>query len=285
MVKVLANLIGFKTMITVRLSFKITQLLVICATCIAPASQAIEQNEVKIGSELNFPPPDVTNPRLFEKIKKLKEEVLPNLPCFAYPLNKADLLIKALGKEKVLLFAYGSLLNIESAKRTLSLEAIESYEPAIVIGYQRTFDRHVPKTKTWKKKARPNDTGMLNLFESEGVVNGILFQAGKEDLEAILKRERGYDLVPVIAIPWRKEDQDPRIAYTFIASVKPREGKHYTNNKINPIPGYALLAQKGAALWGKIYEQLWIDSTYLSDRLTPYAEWLNDPSIDLAKNK
>ncbi len=215
-------------------------------------------------------------------VKASKEIRLDSFPCFAYPISDLDPLFEALGKKTVTIFAYGSLLNEKSAAKSLSIQALRTYRPALVFGYSRTFDRHVPKTK-WKKE-RPGDTGMLNLFEnSNGLTNGVIFEATRKDLHSLLAREQGYDLVPVVVIPWEYQGKKPQIAYTFIASSQLRGGIHYTSEKINPVPAYAKLSQKGALRFGADYMQFWIDSTYLSDRKTPYAEWLKNPAIDLSQ--
>lgn len=122
---------------------------------------------------------------------------------------------------------------------------------------------------------------MLNLFKSNGLVNGVIFEIKKDYLQKTVIREKGYNLIPVIATPWKGENQKPLVVYTFIASENPRDGEHYTNDSINPVPGYALASQKGASNWGNAFEELWITSTYLSDRKTSYKDWLEDPSIDM----
>ncbi len=181
-------------------------------------------------------------------------------------MKKTELLFEALGKDKITIFAYGSLLDEKSAGRTISQETIQTYQPAIVFGYSRTFDRQVGTKQTRR--------GMLNLFESDGLVNGVVFQVGKKELVSLLEREKGYDLVPLVAILWEGARVEPFIAYAFIASVHPRGEKQYTNSQIQPAPAYARLCRAAASRWGQSFEKLWIDTTYLSDRKTPYAHWL-----------
>lgn len=223
----------------------------------------------------------VKNQKIIHGVEAIQATNLPSYPCFKYPHSDIDSILGKVGKDKVYIFAYGSLLNRESASRTLSKEVMQTYAPAIIFGYSRTFDRHVPQTKRWGEKKRANDTGMLNLFKSEGIVNGVVFEVGKDDLSDLIKREEGYDLVPVITSHWKANNQEPFVSYTFIASQKPRQGQIYTQKCINPVPNYALASQKGASLWGKDFEALWINSTYLSDCKTPYAKWLKDTSVDM----
>jgi len=208
-------------------------------------------------------------------------------PTFKYPINNQEDLISQYNSGTVPIFSYGSLLNKESAARTLSPKAMKTHKPAIAFSTRRIFDRHVPKTKRWGPMERPNDTAMLNIISVDNfseIVNGVVIDVDYDDLVNLSQREEGYDLVPVIITSWEDANSNNHaeffVAYTFQAPYEPREGVTYTNNYINPVPGYAFASKSGAAQYGDDFLNLWIESTYLADKVTPFSLWENTPEID-----
>ncbi len=221
------------------------------------------------------------------------EDDLRKMPVFEYPIRNPSDVVQLFEGDTVPIFSYGSLLNRASAARTLSEKAMATHKPAIVFSAHRIFDRHVPTTKRWGPMERPNDTAMLNLYITGdycNIVNGVVIHVGIDDLQGLLDREEGYDLIPVIGTNWTSVVDDKEvqpemfIAYAFKASDEPREGVYYTSAYINPVPGYAIASQNGAIQYGEVFEKLWIASTYLADKTTSYQEWLENPAIDCECN-
>lgn len=218
-----------------------------------------------------------------------KWEALNEKPAFKYPANP-DEMVSAPG-EKVLIFGYGSLVNPESAARTLSPEAMKTYQPAVAFGMQRTFNRKVTDTERWGPRERPSDVGMLNVFKTGNqldAVNGVIFAVNREDLEALIKREVGYDLVPIPIVSWKEAIDSQatpnfQTAYVFLSPEEPRQGKVFVDPCVNPVPGYAMASKEGAALNGKSFLKLWLESTFLADRKTPFIEWEKNPEIDMSQ--
>ena len=198
---------------------------------------------------------------------------------YMYPAS-GEQMVHDLKSEKVLIFAYGSLLNIESAERTLSREALKSYKPAVAFGVRRIFNYNVnPESikKRYGQPTRPNDTAALNIFSTgdySDVVNGVVFCVNQEDLEEMIQREVGYDLIPVPVVFWDEfvnhsvRGTRVMIAYAFRASLD-----KYMDVAINPIPGYAHVSMEGASQHGSDFLELWIETTYLSDGKTPFRKW------------
>lgn len=79
--------------------------------------------------------------------KKLPE--LTSYPHFEYPNKGYESLPKYYPHQKVLLFGYGSLINKQSAQRTLKPESIETMQPAIAFGAKRIFNYQAKKTDHW----------------------------------------------------------------------------------------------------------------------------------------
>lgn len=224
--------------------------------------------------------------QIVQHIEKKWRAELSRYPELSYPIEEPEQLYSLYGQEKIPLFSYGSLLNKESAARTLSEEALATHRPAIAFGIKRIFDRHVPTTKRWGPIERPNDTAMLNVHrtkEFSQITNGVIIEVDSKDLKNLITREEGYDLIPVIVTDWNNtEEKTPTlsIAYTFRASEEAREGIYYTHRRINPVPGYALASKAGAAQYGKDFLKLWSTSTFLADKVTPFTAWEKNSEID-----
>ncbi len=101
------------------------------------------------------------------------------------------------------IFGYGSLMNLESLRRTLPRE--HSTIPAILRGYQR------------KMNAPGKGYVYLNLIQNKDMsVRGVLIPITSEELELLKEREYGYSFVEVshqLAMP---RDTDLPV-YAFIA--------------------------------------------------------------------
>jgi len=231
--------------------------------------------------------PYPVTPALTEKIYQ-QMAISGEYPRLAYPNENPESLYANSTDGKVVIFAYGSLMNKESAQRTLSEAALKTLKPSLAFGVQRVFDRKVSTTGRWGEVSRPNDIGMLNIYPTGNIketANGVAFEVSLEDLKALINREEGYDLIPVVIVMWDDLKSTPdnavvMIGYTFAASTAPRQGVYYTSNSVNPVPGYALASLQGASYFGLNYMKMWIESTYLADRTTLFSEWLANPYIN-----
>lgn len=99
-------------------------------------------------------------------------------------------------------FAYGSLLQPESLRRTLPEIDIRACIPAVIQGYVRGFDVAFPNDGSQADKAyfdadnrRPPVVLLCNLLPRDNAAtNGICVPVGDEELEALRGRELRYDL-------------------------------------------------------------------------------------------
>lgn len=230
-----------------------------------------------------------------ERLKYLAEEAKTweeghPYSSFKYPAQ-AEQIIKQFPEGKVLVFGYGSLVNPESAARTLSPEAMKTYQPAVAFGMKRIFNRKVTNTDRWGPRERESDVGMLNIFKTGNrldALNGVTFEVNQADLSALIQRETGYDLVPIPVVNWQEaiSDQAPNfhIAYAFLSPEEARQGKVFVDPCVNPVPGYARASKEGAALNGKGFLMLWLESTFLADKTTPFIQWEhNSDATDMAE--
>jgi hypothetical protein len=175
------------------------------------------------------------------------------------------------------IFVYGSLLNVASAKRTLSQDSLSTRQACLAYGVRRIFDADVPILPCchWGTPFHGEARGMLNLQEvscASFTVNGVLLQVALGDLIPLFQREEGYELRPVVISSWQKGEAEPsiyRIAYTF---VRP-QGSRWTRKEILPRPGYYEVSRDGAADYGPDFLEHWLDSTFLADGITPVSNW------------
>ncbi len=183
---------------------------------------------------------------------------------FSKPLKYA---MEREGRETILLFSYGSLMNRESASMTLSTNALETRRPVVAFGLKRLFN-YDPKETSFGPPVDPDDRAMLNVKPTNRAsdqVNGVVVELPVDDVLALCKRELGYDLVPVVVADWNDPNPTYEVAYTLVASDRPRYGHQYTNSAINPRPEYNSLVQEGAAEYGDEFLQMWLETTYYAD--------------------
>ncbi len=75
------------------------------------------------------------------------------------------------------------------------------------------------------------------------------------------------------------------MAYAFAAPEQTEGDDPVVNHHINPITGYALASEDGAAQYGPDFLKFWQQTTYLGDGKTPFLVWKKDPlAIDLAQS-
>lgn len=101
-----------------------------------------------------------------------------------------------MGKEKVTLVGYGTLLLKESLSSTVEGET-KTYQPVIIKNYRRLFNLLPTHYNDYKVDNRLRDNwtekAAANIEYAEGAeFNGLAFEADAADLESLDKRERYY---------------------------------------------------------------------------------------------
>lgn len=215
--------------------------------------------------------------------EKLSEQVpnLANFPSLQYPNEGHEKLPELFPDQKVLLFGYGSLMNKQSASRSLSPETLATMKPVVAFGLQRIFNYKAKKTDHWGANQDKLEKAMLNLYPTtsyKDVVNGVSIEVNAEDLPELVRRETGYDLVPILIADWSEiSEENPtptiKVAYTFIVPLGLRNHIEYTSVRYYPVRGYMHAAQEGALEYGENFLDLWNHTTYLADGLTDVTEW------------
>lgn len=208
----------------------------------------------------------------------LKMKDAEKYSVYRYPYGDLAALLEEKGQDTIKIFSYGSLMDYQSASRTLSKTTLATRKPWIAFGIKRIFNRDVSikKDSHWGQPRHPASRGMLNVKltkEIHDMVNGVGIEVPTHEISNILSREVGYNLIPVVCIEWHSAflARDPKyfIAYTFSAGTP----GDYTNSEIYPRPKYYETAREAAKQYGPIYYHLWMNTTYMADSSTPITEW------------
>lgn len=217
---------------------------------------------------------------LMEKVGKHQSELAKH-PNLIYPNADYASILKHYPKGKVLVFGYGSLMNKTSAARSMKPEAVESMQPVVAFGAKRIFNYYATKVDHWGANPDPKERAMLNLapsFDKTAVVNGVTLEVDEEDLANLVKRERGYDLVPILVASWSSVSSEStevefKVAYTFVIPNELRDNIAFSSTQFYPVRGYLEAIQEGAGSFGKDFLELWDSTTYLADGTTTVAKW------------
>lgn len=202
---------------------------------------------------------------------------LKNYPTYTYPYPELSEKLATEGKSSLPLFIYGSLIDEKSAARTLSTKAIATRRPALAFGMKRVFNRDVPinPESSFGLPCNANARGMLNVAKTEHLenfMNGVILDIPLDEIPALMKRETGYNLVPVVVADWNALNIG-KIRYSIAYILQAPSGSAYVNANILPRPGYYELARDAAKQYGPFYEMLWYNSTFMADGKTPVIMW------------
>lgn len=196
------------------------------------------------------------------KMQELSTEI-EKLPTYSYPYPKLTETLKHQSKASLLLFAYGSLLDPNSASRHLSWDAIDARKAALAFGVKRMFNRNVLEAGVLNIQK----TGQLTDF-----INGVLIEIPLTDIASLLQREVGYDLIPVLTVEWDsflKGPPDYKIAYILSSPSH----SSYVSSSISPHKPYYALVRNAAYSYGPLFALLWYKTTFLADGETPVELW------------
>lgn len=122
--------------------------------------------------------------------------------------------------ENIYLFAYGSLMSIESAKKVIKKEIFMSdLIQAELSDYERTWT--AKEFVFSHDKNREIAAAFLDLKCSPGnLINGVLYTVDNIDLDRLKKREKNYDCIEIvlkIVIKNCKRIEKDSKVFTFIS--------------------------------------------------------------------
>ncbi|MEM6690966.1 MAG: hypothetical protein AAF664_16180 [Planctomycetota bacterium] len=208
--------------------------------------------------------------RLFDEIADCRHE---------YPWPKLDEQLDGDLDAVFHIVGYGSLLNPDSARRTITNTPAEGHLPVLAYGAKRVFNYTMPDIIFDQYQVRPtaNQRAALNTDyygDISGVLTGRLLEIRLNELPALREREKGYHLDPVVYVPWNAPEEIPKIAYVFRADESAFEGKVYVDDTLLPYPPYAALCREGAGMVDPDFEDAFLDTSWLADRVTTLRSWL-----------
>jgi len=164
--------------------------------------------------------------------------------------------------------AQGTLINRHSIEKTIDRARLHG--PVIASGVRRIFnfalidENYEEHGGRYKRSPKDSHCATLNIVHTGNVqdkVNGILFSTSPTDIDALAQREYGYDLLPVEYRPADKK----ALAYMFIARKESQAIGHRVLDNILPNESSLSICLTGAATYGKVFLDSWIESCYLAD--------------------
>jgi hypothetical protein len=216
-------------------------------------------------------------------IQKASQQManLSSYSTLRYPNDDFEDLAARFPDQKILIFGYGSLMNKLSAARSISRESIQTMRPVVAFGLKRLFNYHPVSLERWGPDLHPREKAMLNVMPVttyKTIINGVALEASIEDVRGLIKRERGYDLVPILIADWNsvsKESPDVvvKVAYTFLVPEEIRCGIAYIQQKYYPVKGYLKMVREGAAAFGSDFLVYFDNTTFLANGVTAINEW------------
>jgi hypothetical protein len=198
-------------------------------------------------------------------------------PRYQYPWRALEEDLARNGDQVLCLLAYGSLVNRGSAAESIAGQATSRREPVLAFGVRRVYDYLIPKdVHRYGPPRRDGEYAALNVHPTNDIrdiVNGILIEVSVPDIPSLREREKHYDLVPVACLWWNAPEAPPFLACILCRPGRPCQGTRFANDRIEPHPVYDKVCRDGAAEYGDEFLEMWLDSTYLADGVTPRRQW------------
>ena len=156
--------------------------------------------------------------------------------------------------KNITIFGYGSLLNMDSLKKTLP--DVSDVRVATLKGFRRVFNL---RAKRIISKCGP--VAVLDIENNpEAEINGVYFRVNEDELKELKKREILYDF---IEIDVENEKGELVKALTVQAKGRPR-----TDYKLNCElqKKYYDVCIKGAESLGNKFYHLYLETTYIDNK-------------------
>lgn len=200
----------------------------------------------------------------------------------AYPWPGLEERLAAQAAPVLHLVGYGSLLEPDSARRTVLDTPDDGHPPVLAWGARRLFDYEMSDAgrERYGAAAEGRERAALDVRwtgRAADGFNGRLLDVAVDHLEALRRREVGYDLAPVVWQPWDEPDAAPAVAFALCASRRPVGGRVRVRDDVLPCPPYLEICRRGARRVSPAFEQVLLDTTFLADGTTPLRDHLGEP--------
>lgn len=186
------------------------------------------------------------------------------MPSFDYPWPGLEEHLAQNHEGCLPVFVYGSLLNAESARRSMPGWRGEDCVPASAFGVVRIFDYPLTPDaiERYGPGPSPRHTAALGVRvtgDPNDRVSGLVYSLAPDDLAGFRQRETGYRLVEVATAPWSESPVDP----DGVAFVLEYDGP--SDRDLLPHPAYLDVCREGAASYGEAFRDDFDRTTRLAD--------------------
>jgi hypothetical protein len=190
---------------------------------------------------------------------------------FKYPWKDLEKSLYDRGRERIYLVGYGSLLNPQSAARSVRNTPSNGHPPVVAFGARRVFNYRMPDVTFERYGVEPGalDRAALNAEPAAAsVFNGRLIEFAFSDLPELRVRETAYDLQPVTCLFWDKPGTAPFTAFALCCGYEFWEGKPYVDDTLVPYEPYYQMCRTGAEMASPMFLQFYLKTCFLADRRT-----------------
>ncbi|MHC4845733.1 MAG: hypothetical protein ACYTCU_06190, partial [Planctomycetota bacterium] len=198
-------------------------------------------------------------------------------PSFRYPWEGLEQELARDGRGSLPLVGYGSLVELDSAARTLGPASLRTARSIVCFGVRRVFeyDKTAGRPRAGQAADDPARAALNARVTGEpaDALNGLLFDMERDDVHAMREREIGYDLVPTACFAWDALDLPAMPAWVLSAPDEPRVGSVFVDPDLTPDVEYFARCRDGAAALGEPFLRFWRETTFLADGVTPIAAW------------
>ena len=198
--------------------------------------------------------------------------------------------------KKHLVLGYGSLLNVDSLRRTLPQKQTGDLRPVRVVGFRRLFNLIMLRMAPRFPGLKDQPVGALNIIaDPDEELGAVAFWLTAE--EQVLLDRREYCYFKISGIPVFDFYTGESVGTSLLYSVYPGEDlarlmPEFYREKIGPLgvggilspdilPGddYLTLCLQGAFSWGGGFGEHFIDHTYLADGQVSLRDYLGEDEV------
>ncbi|MEL6148591.1 MAG: gamma-glutamylcyclotransferase family protein [Chloroflexota bacterium] len=186
---------------------------------------------------------------------------------------------------KVLIVGFGTLLDRGSLGNTIGAGSADEkvYIPVIVEGYRRLFnlkpDHYTPSHRIFEDD---REMAAANVEPAEGHrFNGLAFEVDKSELGELDKRERYYRREAVTILDFQSGEAIGE-GLTYISELDARWIVR-DNDLLMPLWRDYVYARRGAYGISQAFGQMYDETTFLADGVTPLARFYADHLTDTLK--
>ena len=201
-------------------------------------------------------------------------ELLVEYPSFEYPWHGLKDFMDSRGMSSLPLVGYGSLINKESAERTINVDGVAARRAVRAYGAIRVFNYRMPEKLLQERYGTPVSSINVSALNCEisgragDQFNGILTQVSRDRLGALREREKSYALKPVVYRPWESSSEALEVAYVF-ELLPDKNGKPTPyDESIFPHIAYTRLCQEGALAISAEFLAFFNETCFLADKKT-----------------